>query len=65
MNEVLDSIIRAAVRFHSDAYPICREIEYRLDVCRATIGTHIEMYWAHKDSSVGIATRRWAGRSEF
>jgi hypothetical protein len=21
------------------------EVEYRLDICRATIGTHIEIYW--------------------
>jgi hypothetical protein len=22
-----------------------QEIEYRLDICRATTGTHIEVYW--------------------
>jgi hypothetical protein len=23
------------------------EIEYRLDVCRATKGAHVEIYWYH------------------
>jgi hypothetical protein len=26
-----------------------RETEYRLDVCSATSGAHIVIYWAHKE----------------
>jgi len=44
MNEMRYRIVRAAERVISEIHAhIWRENEYRLDVCRATTGAHIEI----------------------
>jgi len=45
VNELGDRIVRAAECVTNEmAVSIFLETEYRLDVCRATNGTHTEMY---------------------
>jgi hypothetical protein len=50
MKEMRDRIVRAAGCVTNEMFACtCPETEYRIDVCRATNGAHIEIYWAHKE----------------
>jgi hypothetical protein len=50
VNELHDTNVRAAECVTNEILiSTCRESEFRLDVCRASNGAHIQNYWAHRE----------------